>query len=91
VRKEGRALRAEGVELGVLGVVEWRVVEVGAAWEGVMQVEVQGAGREEVGGGWIGVLPTGRSFACRGRHRMACGDVGSADMSARCVSLPGST
>jgi hypothetical protein len=66
-RKVARALWAEAVEVGVWGEAEWCVGEVGAAGEGAMQVEGQWEGREEVGGCWIGVLRTGRSFACRGR------------------------
>jgi hypothetical protein len=91
MRKEGRALRAEGVWLGVWGVVEYGVWLVRAAGEGVVQVEGQWVGRAEVGGSWIGVLRTGRSFACRGRPMMACGGVRSAGTSARGVPLPGGT
>jgi hypothetical protein len=91
VRKEGRALRAEGVWLGVWGEAECGLWEVVAAGEGVEEVEGQGAVREEVGGCWTGVLRTGRSFACRGRRGMVCGDVVSAGMSARRVALPGRT
>jgi hypothetical protein len=36
VRKEGRALRAEEVWLGVWGEVGWRLVEAGAAVVGVV-------------------------------------------------------
>jgi hypothetical protein len=91
VRTETGALRADGEELGVWGEVDGCVGEVGAAGNGVVQVEGQRAGREEVGGSSIGVLRTGRSFACQARHRMACGGVGSAGMSARRVPMPGCT
>jgi hypothetical protein len=67
VRKKGRALRAEGVQAGVWVEVEGWVREVGAAGEGVVELEGQYVGREEVGGSWIGARRTGRSFACRGR------------------------
>jgi hypothetical protein len=78
--KVTRALRAEGVELGVWGEVEGWAGEVGAAGEGVGVVEGQGAGREEGGGSWIGVRRTGRSFVCRALPMMACGGVRSAGM-----------
>jgi hypothetical protein len=61
------ALRAEAGPLRVCGEARWGVGEVGAAKEEVVEVDNQGAGREEVGGCWIGVLRTGRSFACRAR------------------------
>jgi hypothetical protein len=91
MRKEARALRAEGVEMGVWGEAEAYVHGMGAAGKGVVQVEGQWAGQEEVGGFWTGVLRTGRSFTCLGRRMMACGGVGSAGMSARSVMLPGGT
>jgi hypothetical protein len=66
--KEGRALRAEEVEVGVEEEVERWFEEMWTAVEGVMWVEEQWAGREEGGGCWTGARRTGRSFACRARR-----------------------
>jgi hypothetical protein len=87
-RKETEALRAEGVWLGVWGEVVCSEREVGAAGEGVVQVERQWAGREEGGESLIGVQRTGRSFACRGRRRTVCGGVRSVGMPAASVPMP---